>query len=259
MIDQLAAAHVGLRISANELGQRRARHVDGLLGLRDLGLRGSQFRLHSRFVGAGAQLRRHQSMNRPEQDLPTLHRCTRGLRGLLRGDHGQEGVGGGHGDVVPGAVHARLGMLAHRRGGRNVGGAQTKIERLPGDQNAQAAVPHRAEIVRWHAVHAGNDALRKQQPIERIARGAIHLRQAIHARQVSGLRQANSGCGRIHLLLRHADRRIVPQSVFHRLGDAQRRLPRSGLRLQVGRNRQKQKETNRRARVSSFAFDQLPE
>src|SRR5579863_10693197 len=72
---------------------------------------------------------------------------------------------------------------------RDVGCPQTEVERLPGNEDSQPAVPNRAQIVRFHTIYARNDTLWKQQSVEGVSRGAIRLRQTIHPRQICGLRQ----------------------------------------------------------------------
>ena len=171
--------------------QCRTSDVNGLLGLSDLGLRGRQLRLHSRFVRTRPQFCGHQRMNALQKDLPTVDGCAGGLRGLLGGDHGQECIRCGNGDVVARPVHGCLGLIARRCGSSDIGCAQTKVERLPGDQDPQAAIPDRAEIVRRNAIHARDDALWKQAGRKRCC--AWRGLSAPDRQPVAGMRFAPNG------------------------------------------------------------------
>ena len=76
------------RIDADELSNRGASYLDGLLSLSELGLRGRQFRLHSRFIRTWPQLRAHQCVDAIQKNLPTTYGCAGRFRCLLRGDNG---------------------------------------------------------------------------------------------------------------------------------------------------------------------------
>lgn len=178
-----------------------------------------QFSCHARFIGARPKLRVHQGANASLQNLPAIHRGPRRLGSLPRRDHGEKSVGGGHRDFVTRPVERCLRLVPRSHCGGDIGAAQTEVVGLPGYQDAGAAVPYRAEVVGFHAVHAGYDALRQQQSVKGIARGAIRLQQAVHAGQIGGLRQPDARRRGVYLFLRYANRGIISERVFHRLRD----------------------------------------
>ena len=65
----------------------------------------------------------------------------RGADGFLGGGQGQEGIGGGDGYFILRPVEGCCGLLPGCFRGGDVGAAQAKIERLPGDQGADGAAP----------------------------------------------------------------------------------------------------------------------
>ena len=89
---------------ADELGDGRARHVDGLLGLDQLRARRRQLRFRAGSVRAGPQLRIHQRRESSAQSrFGAVHAGLRRAHCLLRRDQGQIGIRRGHGDIELGA------------------------------------------------------------------------------------------------------------------------------------------------------------
>ena len=235
-------------VPAGELGEGRARNVDGLFGLNRLGSGCGKFRFGAGLVGTRAQFGPHLGGDGFKKNFGAVDTGLRGAHGFLSRNQSHEGVHRRHRHFELGAFHGCLGLRTGGIGDRDVGAAETEVEGFPGDESPDGAAEDRAEIIRADdgAGHRRDHALRlRQQDAEDIvARGAIRLCEGVDSGKVGGAGELNSRRGRVDLLLRDADRGIVAQRVLNGLRERER-----GLRLlggQGGPDGQQRGEANPR-------------
>jgi hypothetical protein len=131
-----------------------------LVSLCDLYFRRGHFGLHAGLVGTGTQLRVDEGVNAALDNLPAFDGGARRLRGLLRGQNSEKCVRGCNRNFVARPVESCLRFRPRSGRSGDIRRPQSEIERLPAYQDACTAVPHRAQVVRRHAIQTGDHALR---------------------------------------------------------------------------------------------------
>ena len=84
---------------SHRIGERCARDLSDLDGLTQLIVRDRELRLGTRLIGAGPELVLHQRADIVREDLEPIDVRASRTNGFVRGEHGQERIGGGRRDI----------------------------------------------------------------------------------------------------------------------------------------------------------------
>jgi hypothetical protein len=212
----------GGRIGVEEAGKEGFGSVDCLAGVDALVAGGGRFGAGAGEIGAGAEFGVDQRLDGTLEDFGAADTGFGLGKSLLGGEHGEEAVGDEGGEIVAGTDEGGGGVALSGAGNVYVGLAETKVERLPGDEEADGAAPDVAGAVLLQGgTGDGGKPLGNEEPEDVVAGGAVELGDGVDAGEVGGAGKAEAGGSFVNLRLGHLDGAITVNRLANGVGEAE--------------------------------------